>query len=92
MKTRSKRLQVSIAVSRPQQVTVTKELLRSALKRFIQTGRMPKGMKITGIVWENEPSYIKEYDDPGRFAEVLERAEGVFRLDQLDFQLRDGGS
>lgn len=47
------RIQVSMSVKRPRGFVVSRELMETAFKRWMDTGRTPKGFTVNAVIWQN---------------------------------------
>jgi hypothetical protein len=67
-------IQLHLRIRKPKGIKITRELLQSAVDRFIETGEETPGITITGVVWiKGEREY--PYSDPEQFQEILSKAK-----------------
>lgn len=73
-------IQVSVVVNKPRGTLITPQLLTEAVNVFLESGDMPTGFEISGILWTKQfPGRKKEYayTNPSDFHEILQKAKQI---------------
>jgi hypothetical protein len=79
------RVQIGVGGKKPIGVRMTRELMDDIITQWIETGRLPKGLKITDVRWINPKrsdtslARWKEATTPGQ----INKARRTLRLSQL---------